>query len=81
MTKFDPDKPDTYPGSMKPGEVAAVFDVTTKTIQRWTNEGRLVALPNDKPGGHRRFSGAYIAATRARTLDGAAPAQPQETPA
>jgi excisionase family DNA binding protein len=38
---------------LTPGEVAALFDVTPKTIGRWDEAGILDGLRT--PGGHRRF--------------------------
>lgn len=38
---------------MSPGEVAELFAVSTKTVFRWANEGK---IPSFKTvGGHRRF--------------------------
>jgi excisionase family DNA binding protein len=40
---------------LRPGEVARMFGVHTKTINRWGDEGKLRVLRT--PGGHRRYSG------------------------
>lgn len=38
---------------MLPGEVARLFRVDGKTVNRWANEGKLSCFRT--PGGHRRF--------------------------
>jgi excisionase family DNA binding protein len=43
---------------LTPPEVAALFRVTTKTINRWTIQGRLQAITT--PGGHHRYYKSYI---------------------
>ena len=40
-------------GALTPGEVALIMRVDPRTVNRWSNEGR---LPHYRtPGGHRRF--------------------------
>ena len=52
--------PDAPPDDvmMTPGEVAALFDVTPKTVGRWDAAGVLVAVRT--PGGHRRFPATRV---------------------
>ena len=38
---------------MTPAEVAALFGVDPKTVQRWAKTGRLSSIKT--PGGHRRY--------------------------
>lgn len=59
---------------MKPGQVAAIFGVTTKTVQRWANEDRLPARPNPVPNGHRSFYAVHIQRVLDATPKGQAPA-------
>lgn len=51
---------------LTPGEVAALFHVTPKTVTRWAAAGRLPSIRT--PGGHRRFPESYVRAL----LNGAA---------
>jgi excisionase family DNA binding protein len=45
---------------MRPGEVAALFGVTSKTVARW---GRLgILAPVRTPGGHMRFRSQEVRA-------------------
>jgi excisionase family DNA binding protein len=43
---------------LTPGEVAALFDVTPKTIGRWDAAGILTAVRT--AGGHRRFPARQV---------------------
>ncbi len=43
---------------LKPGEVAEVFRVHVRTVQRWAQNDRLAYILT--PGGHRRFPLADI---------------------
>lgn len=43
---------------LKPGEVARILRVSPKTVTRWANQGRLVAVRT--PGGHARFRRSEI---------------------
>jgi excisionase family DNA binding protein len=45
---------------MKPGEVAALFRVDSKTVTRWAAAGRLPSIKT--PGGQRRFARAVVLA-------------------
>jgi excisionase family DNA binding protein len=38
---------------LTPGEVAAIFRVDPKTVNRWTKAGKLDSIKT--PGGHHRF--------------------------
>jgi excisionase family DNA binding protein len=38
---------------LRPGEVARMFRVDTKTVTRWARSGRLTSVRT--PGGHRRY--------------------------
>jgi excisionase family DNA binding protein len=38
---------------LTPGEVAAIFRVDSKTVNRWAASGRIRCIKT--PGGHRRF--------------------------
>ena len=51
---------------LKPGEVARLFRVTPKTVSRWSEEGRIVAVRT--LGGHRRFTSKEV--SRVRSLIG-----------
>ena len=51
---------------LKPGEVALLFRVTPKTVSRWSEEGRIVAVRT--LGGHRRFTSKEV--SRVRSLIG-----------
>jgi excisionase family DNA binding protein len=41
------------PTLLRPGEVAAMFGVNSKTVARWAKEGRIRSLRT--PGGHMRI--------------------------
>jgi excisionase family DNA binding protein len=57
-------------------EVAAMFQVSPKTIARWADDGRLPATRT--PGGHRRFPVPAIDALLAQAVPGpAAPGPPR----
>ncbi|MEV7011582.1 BldC family transcriptional regulator [Streptosporangium sp. NPDC051022] len=43
---------------LTPGEVATMFRVDPKTVNRWANEGKLTSVRT--PGGHRRFFKAEV---------------------
>ena len=43
---------------MTPAEVAALFRVGPKTVQRWAKTGRLSSIKT--PGGHRRYRAAEV---------------------
>jgi excisionase family DNA binding protein len=43
---------------MTPAEVAALFGVNPKTVQRWAKTGRLSSIKT--PGGHRRYRAAEV---------------------
>ena len=45
-------------GLMTPAEVAALFGVDPKTVQRWAKTGRLSSIKT--PGGHRRYRAAEV---------------------
>lgn len=47
---------------LAPGEVAAVCNVTVKTVTRWADSGKLTAVR--RAGGHRRFRGDEVEALR-----------------
>ena len=47
---------------MKPGEVARLFDVETKTVCKWANAGQLTVVRT--MGGHRRYLRAEVLALR-----------------
>lgn len=44
---------DGYPDPMPPGDVAQVFSVDPKSVNRWAKTGRLASFAT--PGGHRRY--------------------------
>ena len=50
--------PDACAVLLTPGEVAALFAVTPKTIARWGEAGILTG--ERTPGGHRRFPAAAV---------------------
>ncbi|MEI2697666.1 MAG: BldC family transcriptional regulator [Microthrixaceae bacterium] len=54
---------------LTPGEVAAMFRVTPKTVTRWAEAGKLPVVRT--LGGHRRFPAAAVREVRA-ALDGSA---------
>lgn len=43
---------------LTPGEVAALFRVSPKTVTRWARSGKLTALRT--LGGHRRFKASEV---------------------
>lgn len=45
---------------LTPGEVAAMFRVTGKTVTRWATAGQLTSIRT--PGGHRRYRDAEVQA-------------------
>jgi predicted site-specific integrase-resolvase len=47
---------------MKPGEVARIFDVETKTVSKWANAGQLTVVRTI--GGHRRYLRVEVLALR-----------------
>lgn len=51
-----------------PREVAAMFNVTSKTVTRWADSGLLLSFRT--PGSHRRFTPAAVAAFRAEHMEG-----------
>ena len=54
---------ETQPDALlKPGEVARLFRVTPKTVSRWSEEGRIVAVRT--LGGHRRFTSKEVSRVR-----------------
>ena len=50
---------------MTPAEVAALFGVNPKTVQRWPKTGRLSSIKT--PGGHRRYRAAEVYALLAES--------------
>lgn len=56
-TTFDPLNGDRL---LTPGEVAALFRLTPKTIGRWAANGWIVATRT--PGGHRRYRESEVRA-------------------
>jgi excisionase family DNA binding protein len=60
--------PADTPKLMTPGEVAAAFAVSPKTVTAWANAGKLSVIRT--PGGHRRYLETEVRAY----LDGDAPA-------
>ena len=57
FSSIDPD------ALLTPGEVAALFRVTPKTVTRWAEAGKLPVVRT--LGGHRRFPAAQVLAVRA----------------
>jgi excisionase family DNA binding protein len=53
-------------GLLTPGEVADRFRVTTETVRRWTNAGKLGSVRT--PGGRRRYREAEVRALLAGVL-------------
>lgn len=43
---------------LRPSEVAEIFGVDPKTVQRWAKEGKISSVKT--PGGHRRFFWSHI---------------------
>ncbi len=56
---------DDTSGLMTPAEVAALFGVDPKTVQRWAKTGRLSSIKT--PGGHRRYRAAEVYALLAES--------------
>ena len=56
---------DDTSGLMTPAEVAALFGVNPKTVQRWAKAGRLSSIKT--PGGHRRYRAAEVYALLAES--------------
>lgn len=52
-------------GPLTTGQVAAIFGVTTTTVKRWADDGRLPSFRT--PGGHYRFNAADVETLRAAT--------------
>lgn len=55
MTKVDHHDREPF---LTPGEVAAIFRVTPKTVTRWAEAGKLPATRT--LGGHRRFAARQV---------------------
>lgn len=47
---------------MRPAQVAAIFDVHTKTVRAWAKAGNLTVIRT--MGGHRRYLRAEVMALR-----------------
>jgi excisionase family DNA binding protein len=47
------------------GEVADIFGVTTTTVKRWADDGRLASFKT--PGGHYRFRAEDVESLKAST--------------
>jgi excisionase family DNA binding protein len=45
---------------LRPGQVAALFQVSRRTVSDWARAGKLEAIIT--PGGHRRFRGREVRA-------------------
>lgn len=43
----------TYPEYLTPDEVAKLFRVDVRTVNRWANAGKIPSVRT--PGGHRRY--------------------------
>jgi excisionase family DNA binding protein len=52
---------------LAPFEVAALFGVTSRTVNRWSKEGKLAVIKT--PGGHRRYPAAQVRALLALPAD------------
>ena len=52
---------------LKPGEVAAVFSVSPKTVSRWAQAGKLPFVTT--LGGHRRFPESAVRRLAAKVID------------
>jgi excisionase family DNA binding protein len=52
---------------LTPGEVARLLHVSTKTVNRWTNDGRIACIVT--LGGHRRFRRSDVLAVAARMAE------------
>jgi excisionase family DNA binding protein len=56
-----PDRPDWIDEQLlRPGQVAALFQVSRRTIGDWARAGKLDAIIT--PGGHRRFRAKHVRA-------------------
>jgi excisionase family DNA binding protein len=56
-----PDRPDWIDEQLlRPGQVAALFQVSRRTISDWARAGKLDAIIT--PGGHRRFRAKQVRA-------------------
>ena len=56
-----PDRPDWIDEQLlRPGQVAALFQVSRRTISDWARAGKLDAIIT--PGGHRRFRATQVRA-------------------
>jgi excisionase family DNA binding protein len=55
VSRSDPESTSSY---LLPGEVAAVLQVSPKTVTRWAKEGKLASRRT--LGGHRRYARADI---------------------
>lgn len=55
----DPDDPKTWPARMGVTLAAQILGVTTKTIQRWHDDGTLPSSAGTE-GGHRRFTARAV---------------------
>jgi excisionase family DNA binding protein len=54
-----PDRPDWIDEQLlRPGQVAALFQVSRRTISDWARAGKLDAIIT--PGGHRRFRATQV---------------------
>jgi excisionase family DNA binding protein len=56
---------DHITGPLTTGQVAAIFGVTTTTVKRWADSGRLPCFKT--PGGHYRFKAADVEALKQST--------------
>lgn len=52
---------------LTPAEVAAMFRVDPKTVNRWARSGKLSSIRT--PGGHRRYRATEVTALLARQGD------------
>ena len=57
---------ETVESLLKPGEVAALFDVDPKTVSSWADSGKLSVVRT--LGGHRRYREAEVLALRNAAL-------------
>ena len=53
---------------LKPGEVAALFNVDPKTVSSWGDSGRLTVVRT--LGGHRRYLASEVLALRSSRVRG-----------
>jgi len=58
----EPDHDDEGGQLLRPGEVGAMFGVSTKTVARWAADGLLSVIFT--PGGRRRYRAAEVQALR-----------------